>query len=68
MTSSSDTIVAFDCQMDHRDSASIDRYYFEPGPTEMRITYQKLMIFAAIPILLGLFIASFWIPYLYWKK
>lgn len=50
-------IIAFDCWLDTRDINDYDlnltnpqEYMFKPNHMEMRITYHKLMLWAAMPI------------------
>ena len=64
VTSSSDSIVSFDCQMDNRDPAQVNRYFFEAGRTEVRIVYQKMIIMGFIPVLVALITVTFWGLYL----
>lgn len=46
--------------MDTRDPGSIGELEFEAGPTEFRITYYKLIIYAVMPIFLGICSISVW--------
>ena len=46
--------------MDPRDPASIGDLEFEAGENEFRITYYKLLIYAAMPIFLGMCSITTW--------
>ena len=46
--------------MDTRDPLSIKRYFFRTGEKEIRVIYQKLFIMAFAPILLAVFVITFW--------
>ena len=46
--------------MDPRDPASIGELEFEAGENEFRITYYKLLIYAAMPIFLGMCSITTW--------
>ena len=46
--------------MDTRDPSTIGEIEFEAGQYEFRITYYKLIIYAAMPIFLGFVAISIW--------
>lgn len=60
-------IIAFDCWMDNRLPEDIDEFQFEPDPGEIRITYYKLMLWAAMPIVccIGSYVVWLSISYYY---
>jgi hypothetical protein len=47
-------LVAFDCFMDPRNIEDIGEFEFEAREDEFRITYWKLIIYAVMPIVLGM--------------
>jgi hypothetical protein len=53
-------IVSYDCFMDPRDPLSIGDIEFSAGAKEFRITFYKLIIYAAMPILLGICSITVW--------
>ena len=55
-----DAIVKFDCFMDRRDPALVDPYEFYNDPEELRVVYQKMILYAAMPILLAMICYIVW--------
>lgn len=61
-------LVAFDCFLDGRDPTTIDINEFEAGEDEFRITYWKLIMYAVMPLLLGIIAISSWSMILKYKS
>ena len=55
-----DAIVQFDCFMDLRNYADVFPYDFYVDPTEFRVVYQKMVLYAAMPILLATVVYLVW--------
>ena len=55
-----DAIVQFDCFMDLRNYADVFPYDFYADPLEFRVVYQKMLLYAAMPILLATVVYIVW--------
>ena len=55
-----DAIVQFDCFMDLRNYDDVFAYDFYADPTEYRVVYQKMLLYAAMPILLATVVYLVW--------
>ena len=55
-----DAIVQFDCFMDLRNPLLVDPYEFFADPKDLRVVYQKMLLYAAMPILIATVVYIVW--------
>jgi hypothetical protein len=60
ISASASSIVSFDCWMDNQPYDSVDRYYFYVGQNEMRIVFEKLFIYVAMPVIIAVASGTVW--------
>ena len=60
VTEATTSIVSFDCWMNQRNPADINRYKFTVSKNDMTVVYQKMMMTGGLPIVIGIITVLVW--------